>query len=59
MWVFGNALQSAIDEAEKKAKNDRQRTQARTRVLQAWLPGLTADTGFRDPSKENPDGVRR
>lgn len=50
VWLFGSQVEADIEQATKKAKNDRARDQKRDQVLRRWIPEHKVERKFKDPA---------
>jgi hypothetical protein len=59
VWDFGQSLEVALNEAEDKAKQPKDKKAKRLAVLHVWLgPGGRESKQYRDPGT-NPDGMAK
>lgn len=52
VWMFGQAVQSELDEVEAKSKNPKSTPSRQRMVLNKWIPAPAGKTTgrFRDPA---------
>ncbi len=53
VWTFGSAIQSEMDEAERKSKSSKSLPARQRMILNKWVPppgGATAKGRFKDPA---------
>ncbi len=54
VWLFGSAVEADLEEAGRKAKNERLATARRLMAMNRWVPSKDGKGIFRDPASRTP-----